>query len=602
MPIYMHIGFAEKAGLVALAALIPFILLYLIRPRPKTLKIPSLMFFSKQYGRNKLLSFLRNFIRDWLFIIQLILLIALLLSISKPYTVYPYDITAKNTVIVLDVSASMQAEEGITTRFDKAIRKATASLGSKNTIILAKGVPLIALKEVSSSDARDFLKKLSPLETLSRLGDAIILAGEALTEGRVVVISDFQNTGGQDPEIAKNVLESKGLVVDFINIAEKEIKNIGFVDMVLDDNQVTAYIKNFNNKQESINLKINGEAKSLIIPANSVEPYSFKTPKGMTKLSLPDDDFDADNILYLSSPEEESTRVLLITNNESIFLKNALDASGLVDVDVTLPPVVKTGDYEVYVLHNIDKSKILTGTFEDILNQVEKGASVVISAQEDLKSIDYKGLMPFEISEKAGKSYIIIEQVNRFTKNIDFGSTVDSHFKTKNLKGVSLVSADNSSLISLTEKGTGKIVYFGFLESASEFKFSPSYPIFWTELLKYLTDKQELKNLNYRTKDTLILDSQQKIILPSRKTIKKSALLLETAGIYELEDRKIGVNLLDPMESDLNRKTSFGAKSIDYELRPVKEDRRFNFEKTLILLGAFLLILELFYIKLRGDV
>lgn len=598
----MHIGFAEKAGLIALAALIPFILLYLIRPRPKTLKIPSLMFFSKHYGRNKLLSFLKNFIRDWLFIIQLLLLLALLLSIAKPYSIYPHDITAKNTVLVIDVSASMQAKEGMQTRFDKAIKKARASLGSKNTIILAKGVPLIALKEESSSDARDFLKKLSPLDTPSRLGDAIILAGEALSEGRVIVISDFQNTGGQDPEIAKNVLESKGLVVNFINVAEKEISNIGFVDLTLDDNQVTAYIKNFNKAQKTIILNINSEKKELTIPANSVEPYSFKTPKGMTKMTINNDDFALDNTLYLSAPKEESTKVLLITNNESIFLKNALDASGLVQVDVTLPPVVKTGDHEVYVLHNIDKSKVLTGTFEDILKQVEKGASAVVVAQDNSEDIDYKNLLPMKITEKAGKSYIVIDQINRFTKNIDFGSTVDQHFKIKDLNGISLVSADNSTLVSITEHGAGKIVYFGFLEAASDFKFAPSYPIFWTELLKYLTDKQELKNLNYRTKDTLILDSQQKIILPSRKVIKKSAYLLEKTGIYELEDRKIGVSLLDPLESDLNRKASFGAKSIDYELRPVKEDRRFNFEMSLIIIGTILLILELFYIKLRGDV
>ncbi len=599
----MHIGFAEKAGLVALAALVPFILLYLIRPRPKTLKIPSLMFFSKHYGRNKLLSFLRNFIRDWLFILQLLLLLALLLSVAKPYSVYPHDITAKNTVLVIDVSASMQAKEGLQTRFDKAIKKARASVGSTNTVILAKGIPLIALKEASSSDTRDFLKKLKPLDTESRLGDAIILAGEALTEGRVVVISDFQNTGGQDPEVAKNVIESKGLVVNFINVAEKEISNIGFVDLNLDDNQVTAYIKNFNNEQKSITLKINSDSKDLTISGNSVEPYSFTIPKGMTKLVITNnDDFQLDNTLYVSAPEEATTKVLLATNNESIFLKNALDASGLVTVDITSPPVFKTGDHDVYVIHNIDKKKILTGTFDDVLRKVEKGASAIICAQGNSDKIDYGDLLPLKLSEKQGKAYLIIDQINRFTRNIDFGSAVDSFFKATETRGISLVSADESPLIVLEERGAGKIVYYGFLETASDFKFSPSYPIFWTELIKYMTDKQELSNLNYRTKDTLILNSKQKIILPSRKAVKKSAHLLEQSGIYELKDRKLAVNLVNPLESDLNRKTSYGAKSVDYELRPVKEDRKYDFEFTLIIIGAILLILELFYIKFRGDV
>ncbi|MBD3361551.1 hypothetical protein GF358_02035 [Candidatus Woesearchaeota archaeon] len=599
----MQIGFAEKAGLIALAALIPFILLYLIRPRPKTLKIPSLMFFSKEYGRNKLLSFLRNFIRDWLFIIQLLLLLALLFSVAKPYTIYKHDITARNTVLVIDVSASMQAEEGLQTRFGKAIKKARASLGSTNTIILAKDVPLIALKEASSSDAIDFLRELTPLDTASRIGDAIILAGEALSEGRVVVISDFQNTGGQDPEIAKGILESKGLVVNFIDVAEKEVSNVGFTDVSLEDNQVTAFIKNFDEKPKTITLDINGDKKEISIPANSVEPYQFETPKGMTKLTITtSDDFDVDNVLYISAPEEDTAKVLLITNNESIFLMNALDASGLIGVEKTEPPVVKTGEHDVYVLHNIEKNKILTGTYEDLLKQVEKGAAVVIHAQDDSANINYGDLLPLKLTDKAEKSYLVVDQVNRFTKNIDFGSTVDFHFKTKDNRGVSLVSADNSSLITLYEKGAGKIVYFGFLEGASEFRFAPSYPIFWTELIKYMTDKQEINNLNYKTKDTLILDSKQKIILPSRKAVRQAVYLLEQAGVYELEDRKIAVNLLNEMESNLNREVSFGAKSVDYELRPVKEDRKFQFEYTLIILGAILLILELFYVKLRGDI
>jgi len=211
-------------------------------------------------------------------------------------------------------------------------------------------------------------------------------------------------------------------------------------------------------------------------------------------------------------------------------------------------------------------------------------------------------LLPLSLEEKKEKAYITVGQVNRFTKNIDFGSTVDSFFAASALTGASVVSAGNSSLIALAEHGSGKLVYFGFLESASEFRFAPSYPIFWTELIRYLTDKQELSNLNYDTQDTLITDAKQKIVLPTRKVEHKSALLLEYTGVYELEDRNIAVNLLNELESDLNRRASFGAKSIEYELRPVKEDRRFDFEYHLVVLGALLLILELFYIKLRGDV
>src|SRR5574341_2084798 len=213
------ISIGNPSGLWALLALVPLIILYLIRPKPKVLPIPSLMFFLKSSGARKLTSFLKQITHDWLFLIQLLLLLGLALTFAHPYTKYQHDVTASNTVIVLDVSASSQVQEGSKTRFDLAVAQAKKVLGNKNTIILAKDVPFIALQDASADEASKFLNSLKPRETVSKIGEAIILAGETLSEGRVAVISDFINTGGQDPDVAKAVLQSKGLVVDFINIA-----------------------------------------------------------------------------------------------------------------------------------------------------------------------------------------------------------------------------------------------------------------------------------------------------------------------------------------------------------------------------------------------
>ncbi len=208
------VSFGNPSGLWALLGLVPLIILYLIRPRPKQVQIPSLMFFLKSTGTRKLSSFLRHFTKDWLFLIQLFALLALSLTFSEPVTKYQHDITASNTVIVLDASASSQTQEGIRTRFALEVAEAKKVLGQKNTVILAKDAPFLALKDATPEETTRFLNALSPKSTVSRIGEAVILAGETIPEGRVVVISDFINTAGQDPEIAKKVLESKGLVVD----------------------------------------------------------------------------------------------------------------------------------------------------------------------------------------------------------------------------------------------------------------------------------------------------------------------------------------------------------------------------------------------------
>ncbi|MBD3304308.1 hypothetical protein GF343_04115 [Candidatus Woesearchaeota archaeon] len=599
----IHIG--SMIGLLALISFIPLILLYLIRPRPQTIEIPSLMFFIQTSGRNKLSSFFKKFIRDWLFLIQLLILLLLAISIAKPYTNYQQDITAQNTVIVLDASASMQALEGKYSRFEKAKDKAKQMLGAKNTIILAKEVPSIIVKEATASEAAKYINKAQPTESTSRIGDSIILAGEALgKEGAVTVLSDFINTGGQEPNIAKSIIEAKGLAVNFVNVAEKKASNIGIIDLAADREEATVYIKNFDDTARTATLKVGDYQKELNLGAKSTETFTFKTPNSITQMLLiADDDFKTDNLAYLSAPETEKTKAALVTNNASVFLKNALEASGDVKATITKPPVVPVEGYDVYILHNIDMNEILPGTFDALHHTVENnGASVVVHVQDNSDKINYKNLLPLKITEKGKGGFASVEQLNKFTKNIDFGS-IKTHFKTKeqNKRFTPIVSLGNDTIISLGKAGSGKIVYYGIPESTADFKYSPSYPIFWTELLRYLAGQLDLKNLNYQTKDTLILEGEQAVKTPV-KTVKQATIILENSGIYELEDRKIAANLLDEKESDINAETILGAKSTEFELKPVKETRKLELEPLLILAAGIIILLEIMYIKMRGDV
>ncbi|RMD58572.1 VWA domain-containing protein, partial [Candidatus Woesearchaeota archaeon] len=365
----------NPAGLWALLGLVPLIILYLIRPRPTVMAVPSLMFFLKSSGSRRLNSFLRQITHDWLFLIQLIALSALLLTFAHPYSTYEHDVTASNTVIVLDVSASMHTKEGRTTRFDLAIQQAKRVLGSKNSIILAKQTPYLALKDATAEETIRFLNSLRARDTPTHLGEAIILAGETLgSEGRVVVISDFVNTGGQNPDVAKAVLESKNIVVDFVNVGSDGKENTGIVKIDAANEETTIYVKNYNKKRKSVQLSIGASRTTLEIPPESTETYSFKTPPGTTKIKLETkDDLAEDNIAYLAAPKEGRTRVLLITNNESVFLKTALLASSDFAVTITEPPVVPKDYYDVYIINNIDPAQILPGTFEQIFDNVEKG-------------------------------------------------------------------------------------------------------------------------------------------------------------------------------------------------------------------------------------
>src|SRR3989344_427637 len=95
-----------------------------------------------------------------LLLIYLLALLALIGVILSPFFWYNHDVTSQNTVIVIDASASSQVQEGTTTRFEIARSRAKDLLSSHNTVILAKEVPLIGIRDANSIETREYLDSI----------------------------------------------------------------------------------------------------------------------------------------------------------------------------------------------------------------------------------------------------------------------------------------------------------------------------------------------------------------------------------------------------------------------------------------------------------
>ena len=67
-------------------------------------------------------------------------------------------------------------------------------------------------------------------------------------------------------------------------------------------------------------------------------------------------------------------------------------------------------------------------------------------------------------------------------------------------------------------------------------------------------------------------------------------------------DREIAVNLLNERESDIIPKQIVGQSSAKIELKPINEERTLDWEIPLLIAAAVMMLLELLYIKFRGDV
>jgi len=611
--------FNNPIGLYALFFLVPFILIYLIRPKSFEKIVPSLMFILKEKQKSRKASFLQKLLRNLLLIIQLFAIVVLAFSVAAPYIEIPHKVMIKNSIIIIDASASMQTKEGSTTRFQKAIEKAKDNLGIRNTIILAENVPLVVLESGSSGEANSIINKLTPKATTTNLGDAILLANDLLEnkKGVVTVISDFIQTEGSDLLTAKKTLEAKGNVVKFIKIREKA-NNIGITNLIISKDETVVEIKNYEENDKEVNAILSQNNKKIAsrkvkILKDSKEKITFKTPNRLSKIRLDTkDDLELDNTAYISSPTKKTIKILLITNYpDGSPIRAALESMPEVDLEIREPPAINAYNinHDIIIISDITKKLFVPTDMMDIKKYAKHGGKLIIVAQEDIAQIDWLGMLPLNIIELSNKpTTMCVDLIGSVFPRDPFSeepcfATINKYIKGKAWNNtVTMLSAesDNSPLLTEMKLGTGKIIYNGIIDKYSSFYSTPLYPIFWYNLIGYLTDRKDIKEYNQKTGKTLIINEQN--IRTPEGMIKTDKLLLDNVGFYEFNHKKIAVNLLSEKESNVNQ----GDIKIESELKNIqiekgKDTETFYLDNTLLVIGIIILLIEFFYIKSRGD-
>ena len=614
--------FLEPNLTYALLLLIPFFLLYLIRPKPRQQVMPSLMFLFKDMGRDRKMQFFRKLIQNLLFIFQLLILLFILTAIAKPFINVAKESLFKNTVLVLDASASMKSDYKGGTRFDEAVSLAKKNLGSINTVILVKKIPEVVLVEEDTGKVRDYLSKLKPTDTPTNLYEAISTAGGyAKSDSRVVVISDFIDTETDTGlDTAKKTLEAQGIKVDFIRVFEP-VKNIGITDLIIDNEKTSAVIKNYNSENVSVKIKINTLEETMGIMPNSQELFTFSTPPGTSKVEIEPigmkDGFAVDDVAFISTPSATKKRVIIITNNlkyQNTYLYNAFSVMNNVAVDVAIPPKIPDlSSYDVFVLKDIDPNLILPGTFTGIKKEVEeKGKAAILFAQSNpatLLSIDFHGLLLMWTNETLTSTgtNIIAGSTESITANIEFGIT-KKYFRMNLMpeKPVVVLAAtdDNDPIVTCNKLGTGKFFFYGILDEDKQadtsFAKSPVYFVFWKRLMDFATNTPSIKNLNYLTGSTLSFNKEERIQTPEGRITTKS-LSLDYEGLYTLNDRTIAISLINDQESDVSKAGAAGENGISQSSDKFKDKVPYELTEYLIVLAILILFMEFIYIKMRGD-
>ncbi|AKB21197.1 BatA domain-containing protein [Methanosarcina sp. WH1] len=622
--------FQTPLALAALLSVIPLIIIYMLRPKPAVLSIPSLMFVLKlERERKKVYASLTKIVRDPLFLIQLLMLILLSIGAAGYYYTSNEPLSGEHTVIILDTSASMQVES----RFEDAAGIADGYVSKKNSIILASSTPLLVLEGGSASAAGEIFNKVKPGAGTADLSAAITTGMRLLSNegGRIIVISDFTNWDGDDPVVSKNLAESYGIGVNFVKVG-KPADNIGIINGWIEagagEYGYTGVVKNYKGESQIVKIEAgrgtSGNASksfTLAVPAGGTNQFTLANlGPGITTISLNvKDDLSVDDKAYISIPDTSGQQVLYVTDNGKLPSKTALSLLPNSDLKIQKSVPSSLDNYSLVVLAQ-KETPIANGSVDRIENYVRNGGNVVFIASEALSpektEVGLVKLLPVKpIGVEEAENGLEVEKTlqNSITKDVQTEEiSVRKYMNaTERTGSTTLVATENGiPMLSYWQVGKGTIFYMGLSDELGDgawnnFHNLPEYPVFWIKLVEWLGGIGEISEYNLETGTLTSLSKTVEIRTPS-KTLTANRLLFDEVGIYEISGKKIAVNLYDDRESNTTVDASelISRAVAEDETRLVRADT-YTAENdiTNYLIGVLflLLLLEILIVRGRGE-
>ncbi len=578
--------FRNPLALLGLLSIVPLIIIYLIRPRPKEILFSSNIFLRE--GEAERSAVLSRLISDPLFWIQLLVLCSLSVAAAGPYTLEE-GVASSHLVVVLDASASMESS------FGRAVSLIDPYLDNyeKISIVLAENIPIAALQEGSTAEARDTLARLKPKAVSADLSSAMILASNLLGPqgGNILVASDFISWTGDDPEATRKLLQASGKVSIVFADSWLGGKNIALVEgwNVAGPGYVnhTAQVHNFG-PARTVPITITGpggsSGQTANIPQDGDYYLSFTAYPGVNEISLGLQDAIAwDNHAYVYVPVLGEKRVLYLGDT-----RPALAALR------SLPNVrVKTsGDYSNFDLVVVARNASLDGK----LNRYIDGGGKVIFIGSGLESPEY---LPVRITGEAKGPASLWVRNQGFFESVHFDEIgIFSYLEaTPRRNSQTLVEANGVPVFTYWRLGKGTVIYNG-LEADSDFYQRPEYPIFWYLMVNWITGVPDIDASNHKTGELKPLGETVAVEGPSG-TITTANLLLDEVGIYRFQSEAVAANMYDSRESSLSRRSGVSAGQFQGESRETLVEN--DLSNWVIALAALAILLELAIMRWRRE-
>jgi len=592
--------FLTPLGLVALLTVVPVILLYLVQPDPRRVELPTLAFLLDDDQRDATNPLLERLKRNLLLFLQLLVLIALAVSLAGPYVSISQSQTVEETVLVLDGSASMGVETAGGTRFAAALAAAREETTGTNSVVVAGADSRIVLRSGGDTEVQAALDGLSVSDVSADLGASISQAASIAGENaRIVVFSDFAADDGWTDAVRS--ARARDLQVDLRQFDGGGDDNVGIVDRTFSGRNVTLAVKNFGDAEATRSVSLGDRSRSVQLGPGDVERVSLTVPAGGGQVRLtPGDAFPTDDVAYIAAPSDPTVDVLLLTNDRNRYLTTALSVVEEVELTVDNPPTTVGDGYDVILYSNLRQERLLRGNVEAGRDVIESGGGVAILAQPSPPDV-YGDLLLVSPNGTGTNPSVGRVTTAELTRGLDFPPP-GTYLRGSLRAGTTLVqTAGGTPLVATESRGPGRVLYYGYVPNDDPFRFNYQYPVFWKRAVFHLAGREPLSALNRETGGRLQFADETRVETPGGAVTART-VPLETVGFYGVGERRIGVSLYSEAESDVDA-VALAERESETGVTVREEERKVPRPLTwLVALAALLVALgEVAYLRRRGD-
>ncbi len=598
------------AGAWAFWGIMVVIVLYLLRRKATRIVVPSLLLWQKTQSAQEASKPFQRLRKSWLLILQLLLVTLMAFALLRP--ALPGGPQGE-LALVFDVSASMQAKAGNSSRLEWAVKDALTLVdGMKDgdTVTVLTAGSRVGQALTRSTDKQKIRAVLNALEAENggaNMDGALSLAQAMrrdLPELSIIVYSDSYE--GPTGTWAKDeAMAGSGMSIRAVGIPADNRSILSLRCSPQEDGLIAfARVANYGAAAEvTIECYADGalcDLRTLALLEGGEESVQFTVPMDASSvwvtLKTPDA-LMADDIRFWVAQEARQRTVLLVTPS-NVFLEKALALRQ--DIQVLKTTGADGGSMEGYDL------VILDG--ESPENLPETGSILALSPGREILGIQPGGSATAGGALQAETSAL----AQLLTKNLLLTEFSLRTF-TPLSGGQGILTWGESTLLAVSQQAGRRAAVFGFDLHDSNLPMKPDFPILMQNLMDYLLpDAVGAVDATSAEQPVVIVPDERAVsvreVTPSgREVTVEGETITDTGeiGIYALREERVDgtqritpfVLHMAPSEADVRQV----ATSTQEEQTEMMQRRGTGREWTVfLLLAALLLLLVEWEVSRRG--